>query len=142
MYQKGPLNGAGIDGLSGNRIEAGNLSPDVPNSGASYAPESNPRLDFQDIPDSNASLLAALGTIKAQAELAAQRAIYPETATTRIDAGAIPLGNVRERTLQEILDDPRSRAIVKGFREGKLVEELCKRCQYIERFQHAGATHA
>lgn len=49
--------------------------------------------------------------------------------------GAIPLGNIHEATVEEILDLPRSQAILEGFRKGKLVEELCKRCQYIERFR-------
>lgn len=48
--------------------------------------------------------------------------------------GAIPLGNIKERPIADILSDQRSVTILKGFRENKLVEELCKRCQYIERF--------
>lgn len=48
--------------------------------------------------------------------------------------GDIPLGNIRNDSLVNILDAPRSRLIVEGFRRGKLVEDLCKRCQYIERF--------
>lgn len=49
--------------------------------------------------------------------------------------GAIPLGKVQEQALREILASPRAQAILKGFREKKLVESLCRRCQYIERFQ-------
>jgi radical SAM protein with 4Fe4S-binding SPASM domain len=49
--------------------------------------------------------------------------------------GAIPLGNIREAPVAEILDSPRAREMLEGFRRGKLVEELCKRCQYIERFK-------
>jgi MoaA/NifB/PqqE/SkfB family radical SAM enzyme len=48
--------------------------------------------------------------------------------------GAIPLGNVRDKPILEILDSPRSQSILEGFRKGKLVESLCQRCQYIERF--------
>ncbi len=48
--------------------------------------------------------------------------------------GAIPLGHLRERSLIEILDSERAREMLEGFRAGKLVEELCRRCQYIERF--------
>ncbi len=47
---------------------------------------------------------------------------------------AIPLGNVRERPLADILEAPRSRSILRGFQQNRLTEELCKRCQYIERF--------
>jgi MoaA/NifB/PqqE/SkfB family radical SAM enzyme len=47
---------------------------------------------------------------------------------------AIPLGKVQDLPLTEILDNPRSQALLKGFRERRLVEDLCQRCQYIERF--------
>lgn len=49
--------------------------------------------------------------------------------------GAIPLGKIQERSLVDILTDTRAQKILKGFREGRLTEELCQRCQYIERFQ-------
>ncbi len=49
--------------------------------------------------------------------------------------GAIPLGNIQERPAAEILAEPRAQAILKGFRERRLVERLCQCCQYIERFQ-------
>ncbi len=48
---------------------------------------------------------------------------------------AIPLGKVQETPLKEILKSPRARKIQQGFRNYELTEELCKRCQYIERFQ-------
>jgi len=48
--------------------------------------------------------------------------------------GNVPLGNLINQPLKEILTSPRARAIVQGFRSRKLMEELCKRCQYIERF--------
>lgn len=47
---------------------------------------------------------------------------------------AIPLGRVPEQTVLEIIDSPRAKAILQGFRDRKLVEDLCRRCQYIERF--------
>ena len=49
--------------------------------------------------------------------------------------GSIPLGTILEMPIEEILQAPRSRQILKGFQDGRLVEDLCKRCQYIERFQ-------
>ncbi|MCM2276877.1 MAG: radical SAM protein [Oligoflexia bacterium] len=49
--------------------------------------------------------------------------------------GAIPLGNAGERPLLEILEGARARKILQGFREGRLTEELCRRCRYIERFR-------
>ncbi len=48
--------------------------------------------------------------------------------------GKIALGNVTSAPLTQILDSPRAKAMVTGFQNGKLVEELCRRCQYIERF--------
>ncbi|MDR3607869.1 MAG: radical SAM protein [Oligoflexia bacterium] len=48
--------------------------------------------------------------------------------------GAIPLGKIQEKPLLEIFESPRAAAMLKGFRERKLVEALCQRCQYIERF--------
>lgn len=49
--------------------------------------------------------------------------------------GAIPLGNIQNESLDTILNSPRSLAIINGFKKRKLVEDLCKRCQYIERFK-------
>ena len=49
--------------------------------------------------------------------------------------GSIPLGNIIDLPIEEILQAPRSRQILKGFQDGRLVEDLCKRCQYIERFK-------
>ena len=49
--------------------------------------------------------------------------------------GDIPLGNLFEQELREILDSPRSRAIYEGFSGRKVVEPLCKRCGYATRFQ-------
>jgi hypothetical protein len=49
--------------------------------------------------------------------------------------GSIALGNVKTQTISEILDAPRSQRILEGFKKRKLVEDLCQRCQYIERFQ-------
>ncbi len=53
--------------------------------------------------------------------------------------GSIPLGNARELPITEILNNPRAVAIRKGFSDGKLIEPLCRRCQYIERFQEKTA---
>ncbi len=49
--------------------------------------------------------------------------------------GDIPLGNLFEQELKEILDSPRSRAIYDGFSGRKVVEPLCRRCGYATRFQ-------
>jgi MoaA/NifB/PqqE/SkfB family radical SAM enzyme len=48
--------------------------------------------------------------------------------------GSIPLGNARETPILEVLDSARARKILQGFRDRKLTEDLCRRCNYIERF--------
>ena len=49
--------------------------------------------------------------------------------------GDIPLGNLFEQELREILESPRARAVYEGFSSRKVVEPLCKRCGYATRFQ-------
>ncbi len=48
--------------------------------------------------------------------------------------GDISLGNLQQIELTEILKSPRAQNMLSGFRNQKLVESLCQRCQYIERF--------
>lgn len=48
--------------------------------------------------------------------------------------GIISLGNLTQEPLKQILSSPRAQAMVQGFRNRKLQEDLCQRCQYIERF--------
>ena len=49
--------------------------------------------------------------------------------------GNIPLGNVKDNTIEEILNGERAQNIKKGFEKRILVEDLCKKCTYIERFE-------
>lgn len=49
--------------------------------------------------------------------------------------GELALGNLMTEDLAEILDKPRARAMLDGFRRGRAVEELCKRCGYAGRFR-------
>lgn len=49
--------------------------------------------------------------------------------------GNIPLGRIQDQPLVEILNSSKSKAIRDGFKRKKLLEGLCQRCQYIERFQ-------
>lgn len=49
--------------------------------------------------------------------------------------GVMPLGNVNTGLLVDILNSERAQKMKKGFQKNKLTEELCKRCQYIERFE-------
>ena len=48
--------------------------------------------------------------------------------------GDIPLGNLLEQPLEEILASPRAKAIYDGFSQRKICEELCRRCGYARRF--------
>jgi radical SAM protein with 4Fe4S-binding SPASM domain len=48
--------------------------------------------------------------------------------------GIMTLGSLHTHSLDEILHSERTVAIVKGFKEGKAVEELCQRCSYKDRF--------
>ena len=48
--------------------------------------------------------------------------------------GATPLGNANERPLAEILEGDRARRMREGFARGQLVEDLCRRCSFISRF--------
>jgi radical SAM protein with 4Fe4S-binding SPASM domain len=47
----------------------------------------------------------------------------------------IKLGNLREHSLKSILTAERAVQMKEGFRQKKLVEDLCQRCTYIKRFQ-------
>lgn len=49
--------------------------------------------------------------------------------------GVITLGNIHEQRLDDILNAPRAQNMLKGFKRGHLEEDLCKRCQYIDRFK-------
>ena len=48
--------------------------------------------------------------------------------------GVINLGNIFEENIEDILVQPRAKAICEGFSRRKASEELCKRCQYAQRF--------
>ncbi|MBC7371978.1 MAG: radical SAM protein [Bdellovibrionaceae bacterium] len=48
--------------------------------------------------------------------------------------GKIPLGKVQESPITSILGSDRALQILTGFKKNKLVESLCQRCNYIQRF--------
>jgi radical SAM protein with 4Fe4S-binding SPASM domain len=49
--------------------------------------------------------------------------------------GDIALGSIMNDDLNNILKLPRAKAIIDGFRQRKIKEELCKRCDYRTRFK-------
>ncbi|MBI5210159.1 MAG: SPASM domain-containing protein [Elusimicrobia bacterium] len=53
--------------------------------------------------------------------------------------GVIALGDLNRQTVAEVLAGERCRAMERGFREGRLVEDLCRRCAYIARFARGRA---
>ncbi len=53
--------------------------------------------------------------------------------------GSIPLGNIQNQSISEILASTRAQSLLQGFRQKNLLEDLCQRCQYIERFQTPSA---
>jgi radical SAM protein with 4Fe4S-binding SPASM domain len=48
--------------------------------------------------------------------------------------GVIELGDLHKNTLNDILKGDRAQNMIRGFKEGKAVEELCQKCSYKERF--------
>ena len=48
--------------------------------------------------------------------------------------GVIALGNLHRQSMEEILNAPRTRAMVCGFAQNRRVEPLCRRCGYSGRF--------
>lgn len=50
--------------------------------------------------------------------------------------GVINLGNLGAQNLHDVLQSPRAVPIREGFKKGILVEDLCRKCTYISRFDH------
>ncbi|MCC6278857.1 MAG: SPASM domain-containing protein, partial [Oligoflexia bacterium] len=48
--------------------------------------------------------------------------------------GDVKLGNIEHNSIAEILESPKAKKILEGFRHHRLVEDLCQRCTYIRRF--------
>ncbi len=49
--------------------------------------------------------------------------------------GDIPLGNLLQEDLETIMNRPRTKGVIEGFRRGEAVEPLCQRCGYASRFR-------
>lgn len=47
-------------------------------------------------------------------------------------AGVINLGNLFAQSLDEILQSPRARAMIQGFKQNKLSEALCQKCEFYK----------
>ena len=53
--------------------------------------------------------------------------------------GDMALGNLHALGLPEILTTPRALAMLQGFARQRVVEPLCRRCDYRLRFRHSGS---
>jgi radical SAM protein with 4Fe4S-binding SPASM domain len=49
--------------------------------------------------------------------------------------GVMPLGDIKNKSLQEILFDKRAIDIRDGFHKNICIEELCQKCSYKDRFK-------
>lgn len=49
--------------------------------------------------------------------------------------GDIPLGNLLQQSVEEIIESPRAMQIYAGFSRSEAVESLCRRCGYARRFR-------
>lgn len=49
--------------------------------------------------------------------------------------GIIDLGDLNQEKLDDILHKERTQNIIKNFKEGKALEELCKKCSFKDRFK-------
>lgn len=47
----------------------------------------------------------------------------------------LSLGNIRQDSLQQILQSPRAKKMRDGFHNGQLVEDMCQRCPFAKRFR-------
>lgn len=48
--------------------------------------------------------------------------------------GVINLGNISTESFSEIIESPRAKSMYEGFSNRKVIEELCKKCDYRRRF--------
>ena len=48
--------------------------------------------------------------------------------------GEIALGNIFEKSISDILSSPLAIEIIEGFRTGRMVHPVCKKCSYARRF--------
>jgi radical SAM protein with 4Fe4S-binding SPASM domain len=48
--------------------------------------------------------------------------------------GIMKLGNIKDSSFKDIIDSKRALRIIRGFSERKVLEELCRKCTYRNRF--------
>lgn len=84
-------------------------------------------------PDINNEILNEYGTCKAKRQLAilVDGTIVP---CCLDNDGVIKLGNIFENSIEDVLNSDRYKNMINGFNNNKLVEELCKKCGYRNKF--------
>ena len=84
-------------------------------------------------PDLNNEILSEYGTCKAKRQLAilVDGTVVP---CCLDNDGVINLGNIFESSIEDIINSDRYKNMINGFNNNKLVEELCKKCGYRNRF--------
>lgn len=85
-------------------------------------------------PDINKEVITTCGTCKggkSQIAILVDGKVVP---CCLDNDGVVNLGNIFDSSLEEILNSKRYKDIVTGFNNNKLVEELCQKCGYRDRF--------
>ncbi len=85
-------------------------------------------------PDINKNIITTKGTCKGakkQLAILVDGTIVP---CCLDNDGIINLGNIFDNSMEEVLNSKRYKDIVEGFNNNKLVEELCQKCGYRNRF--------
>lgn len=85
-------------------------------------------------PDINKNIITTNGTCKGakkQLAILVDGTIVP---CCLDNDGIINLGNIFKNTIEDVLNSKRYKDIIEGFNNNKLVEELCQKCGYRNRF--------
>ena len=85
-------------------------------------------------PDINIDIISERGTclgLKKQIAILVDGTIVP---CCLDNEGNINLGNIFRDNFNDVINSKRSRNIINGFNNNKIVEDLCKRCGYRTRF--------
>ena len=85
-------------------------------------------------PDINKNIISEYGTCKGGKSQIAILVDGTVTLCCLDNDGIINLGNIFNNTLEEILNTDRYKNIINGFNNNKLIEDLCKKCGYRNRF--------
>jgi MoaA/NifB/PqqE/SkfB family radical SAM enzyme len=89
------------------------------------------RFDWPGLDGPELSTLGTCRALRAQFGVLADGTVVPCCLDKE---GAIALGDAAERPLAEILSGERARLMLEGFARGRLVEDLCRRCSFVARF--------